>query len=239
MDSSPPHAVNITNAVVQDSIGHGIGNDPHQLSPTLSNPSQELIQQHQYTSNQQLHLGGNNQVNLDYTQQQQQQQHQHQHQQMLMYLRQQRAQFKSWRIKCFISQAISFLFAFITEQVTDQHFSVAVTTGLISIIFGFPIPIIFFNIVLKKYATRNKTGPQHPPSGAQGGMLPNRRDGFFERQIFALVMYMAAIVTATILLYEGLNREYKVVGMVIVTASFLVFSTLLIYVDLVDDEIEE
>ena len=230
MDSSPPHAVNITNAVVQDSIGQGIGSDIHQPSPTLSNPSQELIQQQQYTSNHQMPLGGNNQVSLDYTEQQ--------HQQMLMYLREQRAQFKSWRIKCFICQTISFLFAFITEQVTNQHFSVAVTTGLISIIFGFPIPIVFFNIVLKKYAMRSRTGPQHSLSGAQVG-VPNRRDGFFERQIFAMVMYMAAIVTATILLYEGLNREYKVVGMVIVTASFLVFSTLLIYVDLIDDEIEE
>lgn len=216
--SAPPEAINITHAVVQN-------NNPIQNNNIVS-PNSHV-------------LGGGQNVGLQPQDQgelglpdQNQLQNQLQNRQYLMALQQERDDAQRKRLTCFACQFISFIFAFITEQVTSNHFAYGLTTGCIAIIFGFPIPIVFFNMVLGRFYQKRRTYNMNQTR-------PKHREGFLARQIAAMILYMAAIITGTILLYEGINQSYNITGMVIVTSSLLCFSTMLIYVDLVEDEIPE
>jgi len=213
MDNTPPHAINVTNAVVEN------GNI-NQLSLDPSSPS--LIQPYPGNQSSPYNLG---------TQSLNEQNNNQQH--FLAEIERKRDEEKHLRYRCFLFQFISFLFGFITEQVTDQQAAIGITTGCISILFGFPIPIIFFNLVLKKSTSTSRVGTQQQNQECN---ILKRREGFFERQIAALIIFIAAIIAATILLYEAFNESYNVKGMVVVTASLNAFATLLIYVDLVDEE---
>tara|TARA_S200000501_G_scaffold128653_1_gene121605 strand:- start:329 stop:748 length:420 start_codon:yes stop_codon:yes gene_type:complete len=111
----------------------------------------------------------------------------------------------------FICLAITFILGFICEQFSGYR-QVSIPLGILSILFGFPIPFIFLVNVLKN------------------NEIKNIKD-FAYRIIIAALLYIFSIISATILLFNAINNNEPIRGLVVVTSSLLGYSSLILYID--------
>tara|TARA_B100002019_G_C20975573_1_gene453292 strand:- start:224 stop:643 length:420 start_codon:yes stop_codon:yes gene_type:complete len=111
----------------------------------------------------------------------------------------------------FICLAITFILGFICEQFSGYR-QVTIPLGILSILCGFPIPFIFLIDVLKS------------------NEIKDIKDSAY-RIIVAALLYVFSIICATILLFNAINNNEPIRGLVVVTSSLLGYSSLILYID--------
>jgi hypothetical protein len=115
----------------------------------------------------------------------------------------------------FMCITISYILAFICEQLTMENRIPGIVLGVLATIIGFPGPIFILYPTIKTFNNQN----------------PRRKEGFAQRMIIGLVCYVATIIVATILIMNAVHEETSVQGLAVVCSSLLGYAGLIFYID--------
>ena len=115
----------------------------------------------------------------------------------------------------FICIGISYVLAFICEQLTMEDRILGLTLGTVAFLLGFPAPLFILYPTIKHF-------------GRQG--VP-RKSGFATRLIIGTFCYLITIIVTTILIMNAAHKTSSLQGLAIVCSSMLGFSGLIFYID--------
>ena len=127
--------------------------------------------------------------------------------------KQKSGEYRSFLIFCFGSLALSYVFAFICEQLSKNEATGGIVLGVMAMILSFPVPIVMF------YPILNDTD------------VAGRREHFAMRVCIAILLYVIALIMSIVTVVQAINDILTVPGVIVTSAGLLVMSSMVLYLD--------